>query len=166
MSSAGPTQLLVFGFDEGAEGLEGRIGGALERAESGGAIRILRLFFAGRDASTGEFEVTDLHGETGGVLSSLLSFRLDPRRRRETSAKTLERDSGERGLPAALLSELEGSLEPGTAIVAVLVEHKWHAELADAAARGGGRALGDETAGPGEDPDFAGHLLTHARARA
>ena len=46
-------QLLLYGFDAGAD-FEGRLVGALERLESGGAMRIIEALFVGREAGTGE----------------------------------------------------------------------------------------------------------------
>ena len=130
MSVSGPTQLLVFGFGSAEGRFEGRLGGALERAESGGALRILRAIFVGRDAATGELAATDLEGGAGGLVAPLLSFRLDPQRRGAASSE--------------FLVELGALIHPGEALVAVLVEHSWAAALADAVAASGGTELADE----------------------
>jgi hypothetical protein len=150
-----PTQLLVFGFDAANARFEGWLGGALERAESGGALRILRALFVGRDAATGELATTDLRGGAGGLVAPLLSFRLDPARRRGASAQALEINEA--------LEELGGMLEPGDAIVAVLVEHTWAAVLADAVARSGGSALADEISSAGDTAAFERQVLAVAR---
>jgi len=138
VSVSGPTQLLVFGFGSAEGRFEGRLGGALERAESGGALRILRAIFVGRDADTGELAATDLKGGAGGIVAPLLSFRLDPERRGAVSSE--------------FLAELGALIEPGEAMVAVLVEHSWAAALADAVAWSGGRELADELV-PAADAD-------------
>ena len=44
-----PAHLLVYGFAPGAE-FEGRLVGAIERIESGGALRVLDVLFVMRDA--------------------------------------------------------------------------------------------------------------------
>jgi hypothetical protein len=133
VSASAPAQLLVFGFDAAEARFEGQLCGALERAESGGALRILRAVFVGRDVGSGDLELIDLHGGAGGLVAPLLSFRLDPARRREITAATPD-----------TLKELGADLAPGEAIVAVLVEHSWAAVLADGVARSGGHCLADE----------------------
>ena len=144
MSVSGPTQLLVFGFAAAEGRFEGRLGGALERAESGGALRILRAIFVGRDAATGELAATDLKGSAGGLVAPLLSFRLDPKRRGAVSSE--------------FLAELGALIEPGEAMVAVLVEHSWAAALAEAVAWSGGRELADELI-PAADADAFGRKV-------
>jgi hypothetical protein len=163
MTTRALTQLLVFGFDSAEGQFEGRLGGALERAESGGALRINRALFVGRDASTGEFAVIDLHGGAGGLVAPLLSFRLDPARRREATARALE--TNEAGVPTEILEELGAVLAPGEAIVAVLVEHVWATALADAVARSGGRALADELVTNCDAADFGRQVLAVSARR-
>jgi hypothetical protein len=156
MTPGAPLQLLVFGFSSAEGHLEGRLGGALERAESGGALRIARARFVGREVSSGELAVADLHGGSGGLVASLLSFRLDPAGRRRATAEALDGEAS--GVPAELLRELGDVLEPGEAIIAVLVEHVWASVLADAVARSNGRALADELVPAGDVADFGGHV--------
>jgi hypothetical protein len=126
------SQLLVFGFDS-ESAFEGQLVGALERLESGGALRILHVLFVGADEATGELVAIDLQGGTGGLTAKLLDFRLDPAARRRASE----------GTPEAL-RDLGRSLQPGTALAAVLVEHVWSRALDDAVARVGGRSLASE----------------------
>jgi len=153
-------QLLVYGFGPGAE-FEGRLVGALERIESGGALRILEALFVAHDPETGELVAVDLQGDSGGIVAPLLSFRLEPAKRRRATERAL---SSDRGVPGELLRQLEKALEPGLAMVAVLVEHKWADALQDAVARTGGTPLTNafvetkELAGLGPD------LLAAARA--
>jgi hypothetical protein len=150
MTVSGPTQLLVFGFPSAEGRVEGRIGGALERAESGGALRILRAIFVGRDGATGELAATDLKGSSGGLVAPLLSFRLDPKRRGDVSSE--------------FLAELGALIEPGEAMVAVLVEHSWAAALADAVAWSGGKELADEPI-PAADADAFGRKVLAVSSR-
>jgi hypothetical protein len=131
------TQLLVYGFGPGAD-FEGRLVGALERIESGGALRILEALFVASDPETGELVAVDLQGDSGGIVAPLLSFRLEPAKRRRATERAL---SSDRGVPSETLRELEEALEPGTAMVAVLVEHKWARALEDAVSRTGGTPL-------------------------
>jgi len=134
-------QLLAFGFDADSA-FEGQMVGALERLESGGALRILDVLFAAADKETGELVAIDLQGGSGGLTAKLLDFRLDPAARRRAAARALDDDASE-GM-AELLRELGGSLQPGTAFAAVLVEHIWSRALADAVSRAGGRSVASE----------------------
>ena len=133
-----PTQLLVYGFDPTAD-FEGRLVGALERIESGGALRVLEALFVGSDPDTGELVAADLRGDSGGIVEPLLSFRLEPSARRRSTERALDPDRG--GVPADVLHNLAKALEPGAAMVAVLVEHKWARALEDAVLRTGGTPL-------------------------
>jgi hypothetical protein len=127
-----PTQLVIHGFGPGAS-FEGQLVGALERIESGGALRILDALFVGRDGETGELVAVDLTGgAAGGMVSSLLGFRLDPAQRRRATERALAGGLGK------TLGELAGALEPGAALAAVLVEHVWARALEDAVSRAGG----------------------------
>ncbi|HZB05041.1 MAG TPA: hypothetical protein VE449_00510 [Thermoleophilaceae bacterium] len=124
------TQLLAFGFSAGAK-FEGQFVGALERLESGGALRILDALFVAADEATGELVAINLEGNTGGLTAKLLDFRLDPAARLRTAEGSLESDLGK-------------SLEPGSALVLVLIEHVWARAMEDAVARVGGTNLASE----------------------
>jgi hypothetical protein len=131
-------QLLVYGFRANAN-FEGRLVGALERIESGGALRVLEALFIGSDPETGELVAADLRGDSGGIVGPLLGFRFEPAARRRATERALDPDRG--GVPADVLHNLARALEPGAAMVAVLVEHKWAAALDDAVSRTGGTPL-------------------------
>jgi hypothetical protein len=142
-------QLLAFGFSAGAA-FEGQLVGAIERLESGGALRVLDALFVAADEATGELVAINLEGNTGGLTSKLLDFRLDPARRRPTTARSLEADLGK-------------SLEPGSALAVVLVEHVWARGLEDAVARVGGRALASEFVDAAKLSELAPDLLRIVR---
>jgi hypothetical protein len=138
-ATTSPAQLLVYGFGPDAD-FEGRLLGALERIESGGTVRILDALFVANDPETGELVAVDLRGAgAGGIVAPLLLFRLDPAERRRATERTLSAHSG--GVPAGTLRELGTRLEPGAALVALLLEHEWVRALEDAAARSGGTPL-------------------------
>lgn len=153
-------QLLVYGFGPGAA-FEGRLVGALERIESGGALRILEALFVANDPETGELVVVDLQGDSGGIVAPLLDFRLEPSKRRRATERALGSD---RGVPGEQLREIGKALEPGTAIVAVLVEHKWASALEDAVSRTGGTPLANSFVDSTELAELAPDLLAAARA--
>ena len=132
---APPRQLLVYGFKPNAN-FEGRLVGALERMESGGALRIVEALFVGRDAGTGELAALDLRSRgAGSLVSPLIGFRLDPSERQRTTERALDSEAGD------LLRALGAALAPGAALAAVLVEHTWGRALADAISQSGGTPL-------------------------
>jgi hypothetical protein len=128
------TQLLVYGFGPDAD-FEGRLLGALERLESGGTLRILDTLFLHSDAETGEFSAFGRRGGGGRIVEPLLEFRLDPDARRRATRRALGDEAVE---------QLAGTLQPGSAIAAVLVEHVWAGALEDAVSRTGGTPLASE----------------------
>jgi hypothetical protein len=155
-------QLLVFGFDRGAE-FGGGLVGALERLESGGTLRVLDVLFVHRDADSDELVAVDLHGRgAGSTVAPLLGFRLDEAERRKATRRALG-DAADPGRAQALRG-LAAALEPGAAVAAVLVEHVWAAALQDAVARTGGRVLGDEHVDAATISELLPALLEAARA--
>ena len=137
--SASPVQLLLYSFSADAR-FEGRLVGALERLESGGALRIVEALFVRRDPETRELAAVDLRSRgAGSLVLPLVGFRLDPAERGRATERALEVD-GLRGM----LGELGAELAPGAAIAAVLVEHTWARALEDAVAQSGGTALSSE----------------------
>jgi hypothetical protein len=130
-----PRQLLLYSFDPNAN-FEGRLVGALERMESGGALRIVEALFVSRDAETGELAALDLRSRgAGSLVSPLIGFRLDPRERQRTTERALDAEGGDS------LRALGAVLAPGAAIAAVLVEHTWARALQDAVSQSGGTPL-------------------------
>ena len=135
--SQAPAQLLLYRFGPDA-GYEGQLLGALERMESGGSVRVLHALFVMREAGTGETVATDLRGTgAGGFASPGLSFRLEPESRRKATERALASDAG------GAVRELAQALEPGDAVAAVLVEHRWAEALEDAVERLGGARVGN-----------------------
>jgi hypothetical protein len=129
------TQLLVYGFGPEAD-FEGRLLGALERLESGGTLRILDTLFLNRDVETGELTAVAVRGDGAGrIVAPLLDFRLDPAARGRATRRALRE---------AAVEQLAGTLRPGSAIAAVLVEHVWARALEDAVSRTGGTPLASE----------------------
>ena len=149
-------QLLVFGFDANAS-FEGQLVGALERLESGGAVRILDVLFVAADEATGDPVAINLQGGTGGLIGKLLDFRLDPAARRKAAERALGEDA-DAGM-AELLRDLGRALEPGTALAAVLVEHVWARALEDAVSRVSGRPLASEFVEAGRLSELPPDLL-------
>lgn len=125
-------QLIVFRFGPEAS-FEGGLLGAAERIESGMSLRLLDALFVRRDSESGELEaISTGSGGASGVASAVLDFRLDPAARTATSERTLSE------WPE--VAELGDSLQPGEAIAALLVEHRWAQAFGEAVQRMGGDA--------------------------
>jgi hypothetical protein len=160
MSPSPSIQLLVYAFGPGAA-FEGRLVGALERIEAGGALRVLEALFLRREASGAELTAIDVRGRAGGGLTApLLSFRLDPAARRRATERAL---AGGVGVEAGTLRELADGLEPGSAVVAVLVEHVWAGALEDAVERTGGVPVADAFVDATELAELTPELLAASR---
>jgi hypothetical protein len=153
-------QLLAFGFSADAA-FEGQLVGALERLESGGALRILDVLFVAADEASGELFALDLKGGAGGLIAKLLDFRLDAAARRRTTERALG-DPANAGM-AQLLRDVGERLEPGAALVAVLVEHVWIHALEDAVSRLSGTALSTDFVEAATLPELAPILLEKLR---
>lgn len=152
----------MYGFGPDAD-FEGRLVGALERVESGGAVRILDGLFVASDSDTGELVAIDLKGEgASGIVAPLLEFRLDERARRRSTERALDSSAG--GALPGLLRELGAALQPGVAVVAVLVEHRWAEALEDAVWRTGGSALASDFVEATTLADLGPELLAAAGA--
>jgi hypothetical protein len=135
-------QLLTYRFGPEAS-FEGQLVGALERLESGGALRVLDALFIQTDAETGELAAVNLRGDgAASIVAPLLSFRLDPSERRRITEKTLADSS--RGIPGETVRAIGAALAPGAAVAAVLVDHTWLQALHDAASRTGGTLVASD----------------------
>ena len=124
--------------------------GVLERLGAAGELRVLDGLFVVDDTDTGELVALDLRsGSSGDAVARLLTFRLDPGARRAATAKAL----GESGsVPADVVRSLGDSLQPGCALLALLVDGPEPQDLQDAVGRTGGRTL---SAGPVESSSLA-----------
>lgn len=132
MSIVGTRQLLSYRFPPGAE-FQGGLVGALERVEAGGTMRILDALFVARQPESGELAAVAMtSSSSAGMISRLLTFRLDESARRKATEAALSGRSGD------LARSLGDTLEPGAATVLVLVEHNWALMLDDAVDRMGG----------------------------
>jgi len=131
MADGPARQLLVYEFPPGSP-YEGQLVGALERIESGGTLRIRDAVFAGRDPETGEPIAVTMSGGTAGMVSRLIMFRLERRDRAKATREALEGPSG------PLITALTEELDPGAAVLAVLIEHAWQDVLDSAIQRAQG----------------------------
>ena len=121
---------------------EGAIVGAVEQLETGPGLRLLDALFVARDAAAGELQAIDLAtARADGTLAGMLDFRLDVGRRREMTRRTLATAGG---VPPAVVAAMVAGLEPGAALLVVLLTEPAPTALDDAVARSGGRAVADE----------------------
>ena len=136
---------------------EGRLVGALERTESGGALRILDTLFVASEPGTGELVAVATHGSRlGGEVASLLRFRLERRAQESDRARPagLRADGAPNPLEA-----IHARLEPGAAVAAALVEHVWRRALDDAIASMGGTPVADARPDAAEPAALADALV-------
>jgi hypothetical protein len=123
----------------GETGFEGELAGALDRIESGGALRVVEVLFVQRVADTGELAAFEHQGDgAGGVAEPLLGFRLDAAERAHQTRRALDSVAG----PA--LREVGEALDPGVSLAAVFVAHVWAETLSEAARRTGGTLVASE----------------------
>jgi hypothetical protein len=144
-------QLLAYNFGPSSS-FEGQLVGALERLESGGAMRILDALFVGREPDSGDLVAVSMSGGSAGMIGRLISFRLDDSSRRTATQKVLDGPAG------AMVRELAENLEPGNALAAVLVEHKWALTLGEAIGRMGGTEMLNELVDAAELAELHSHL--------
>jgi hypothetical protein len=149
-------QLLTYRFGSDSR-FEGQLVGALERIESGGAMRVLDALFVARAPETGDVTAVALSTDgSGGIIGQLLAFRLDERERQAATSRALEGANGE------AVHALADRLVPGNAVAAVIVQHVWADALEDAVARIGGTGVANEFVDTDHVSDLADRLLTAA----
>jgi hypothetical protein len=132
-------RLRVYRFDPGAV-FRGELLSAIERMQLSGDVQLLDALFVRRDDASGALEAVDLaSGGADATFATMLDFRLEPRRRRAITERTLteRRD----GVPRDLIEAIAATLEAGAAIFAVLHTGAVAQALEDAVAACGGRAI-------------------------
>ncbi len=153
-----PVQLLLYSFGADAR-FEGRLAGALERLESGAALRVVEALFVRRNPESGELEAVNLRSRgAGSMVLPLLDFRLDPAKRDRATKRALDAE----GL-GEMLAELGADLAPGEALAAVLVEHTWARALGEAVAESGGTPLSADFVEAASLGELTEHLLAAGR---
>jgi hypothetical protein len=147
-------QLLSYNFGPGSS-FEGQLVGALERIESGGAMRILDALFVAREPESGELVAVSLSADgSAGMIGRLISFRLDDSARKRSTQRVLD------GPAAEMVRQLADGLQPGSAVAAVLIEHRWALTLDEAITRMGGMETVNKFVDAGEIGEVASHLST------
>jgi hypothetical protein len=136
-------RLAAFRFAPDAS-MRGDLLGAMERMDRPSGSSVLDALLVARDAETGELHALDLAtGRADGTLAALLDFRLDPVRRRALTRRTLDRGAG--GVPRDVIEQIGATLPPGASFVALLASSEERDAFREAAARGGGYVVVDES---------------------
>ena len=153
---AGSKHFLIYEFGSGPD-YEGHVVGALERIQAKGQSRVLDGLFVANQVEAGELVAIDLRsGSAASTVARLLTFRLDHRARRRATEQLLD---GDGSVPAEVVRELGGSLKPGGAMLALVIERPGWRELGDAVARTGGWMLSAELVRSASLAELAPKLL-------
>ena len=156
--------LRVYRFDPGAV-YEGGLVGAVERMKLGRDTKLLDALFVTHDPGSGGLAAVDLaSGGAGGTFASMLDFRLDARRRRAITERTLAEHRG--GVPRPLIEAVAATLEAGAAILAVLHTGGTPTVLDDSVARAHGRLLAADPVDARALADAGAQLLAAVRSPA
>src|ERR1700746_1227905 len=124
---------LIFRLDVDADS---RLLAEVDRIEGRGVLRVLDMVFLakGQDGTVEELEVGD--GEDfGSLLGSISPFGPGNGARPAAGNGAV---NGPAGSGVATVQALADSLEPGSAVALLLVEHLWAAPLVDAVSAAGG----------------------------
>jgi DNA-binding NarL/FixJ family response regulator len=144
-----PLQVIALTFRPGADS-EGAILAEVDRLQGRGVLRVLDLLFLakGQDGTIERLEIGD-EEDFGSLLAGVIPVGdgdqagsgqagADPAGPEPASRAAFAGDFG----PADALA-LAQSLEPGTALAFLLVEHHWAAPLFDAISAAGGTLIGE-----------------------
>jgi DNA-binding CsgD family transcriptional regulator len=136
-----PLQLIALTFPLDAHA-ESRLLAEVDRIEGRGVLRVLDVVFVarGQDGTVEELEVGD-DEDFGSLLASISPLRA------ENGGRPVAGDGAASELAAAgvgAVQALADSLEPGSAVALLLVEHLWANPLVDAVCAAGGALIGDD----------------------
>jgi DNA-binding NarL/FixJ family response regulator len=137
----GPLQMIALTFRLDVDA-ESRLLAEVDRIEGRGVLRVLDMIFLakGQDGTVEGLEVGD--GEDfGSLLAGISPFAAENGSRPAAG-------NGAAGAPAgsgaATVQALADSLEPGSAVALLLVEHVWAGPLVDAVSAAGGALVSDD----------------------
>ncbi len=136
-----PLQLIALTFRLGADA-ERRLLEQVDRIEGRGALRVLDVVFLakGQDGTVEGLEVGD-NEDFGSLLASIAPSGSQNGAR---SAAGNGAASESPGSGVAAMQALANSVEPGTAVAFLLVEHLWAGPLVDAVSAAGGSLVSDD----------------------
>ena len=132
-----PLQMIALTFRLDADA-ESRLLAEVDRIEGRGVLRVLDMVFLakGQEGTVEGLEVGD--GEDfGSLLGSILPFGTGNGDRRAVG-------NGAVSSGVATVQALADSLEPGSAVALLLVEHLWAGPLLDAVSAAGGTLISDD----------------------
>jgi DNA-binding NarL/FixJ family response regulator len=136
-----PLQLIALTFRLGADA-ESRLLAEVDRIEGRGALRVLDVVFLvkGQDGTVEGLEVGD-NEDFGSLLAGIAPSGSpgDGRSAAGNGAASEPAGSGMAGVQA-----LADSVDPGTAVAFLLVEHLWAGPLVDAVSAAGGALVSDD----------------------
>src|SRR5690242_15630420 len=136
-----PLQMIALTFRLDVDA-ESRLLAEVDRIEGRGVLRVLDMVFLakGQDGTVEELEVGD--GEDfGSLLAGISPFAAENGNRRASGNGA---DRGSAGSGVAAVQALADSLEPGSAVALLLVEHLWAGPLVDAVSAVGGALISDD----------------------
>jgi DNA-binding NarL/FixJ family response regulator len=131
-----PLQVIALSFSRDA-GAEDRILAEVDRLRGRGVLRLLDMLFVAKaqDGSIERLAIGD-DEDFGSLLAAVVPFA-------DGGAAVSPSGDGLAAFDPADAQALAGSLEPGTALAFLLVEHHWAAPLFDAIAETGGTLIGE-----------------------
>jgi DNA-binding NarL/FixJ family response regulator len=138
---AAPLQLVVLTFRRGADA-ESRLLAEVDRIEGRGVLRVLDVMFLakGQDGTVEGLEVGD-NEDFGSMLASIAPSGAQ---NEGWSAGGNGAASEPAGRGMAAVQALANSVEPGTGVAFLLVEHLWAGPLAGAVSAAGGALVSDD----------------------
>jgi len=136
-----PLQLIALTFRLGADA-ESRLLAEVDRIEGRGALRVLDVVFLakGQDGTVEGLEVGD--SEDFGSLLAGIAPSGSPGAGRSAAGNGAASEPAGSGM--AGMQALADSVDPGTAVAFLLVEHLWDGPLVDAVSAAGGALVSDD----------------------
>jgi DNA-binding NarL/FixJ family response regulator len=136
-----PLQLIALTFRLGADA-ESRLLAEVDQIEGRGALRVLDVVFVakGQDGTVEGLEVGD-NEDFGSLLASIAPSG-SPNGGRPAAGQGAASEPAGSGLAA--VQALANSIDPGTAVAFLLVEHLWAGPLVDAVSAAGGALVSDD----------------------
>ena len=136
-----PLQLIALTFRLGADA-ESRLLAEVDRIEGRGALRVLDVVFLakGQDGTVEGLEVGD--NEDFGSLLAGIAPSGSPGEGRSAAGNGAASEPAGSGM--AGMQALADSVDPGTAVAFLLVEHLWAGPLVDAVSAAGGALVSDD----------------------
>ena len=136
-----PLQLIALTFRLGADA-ESRLLAEVDRIEGRGALRVLDMVFVAKrqDGTVEGLEVGD--NEDFGSLLAGIAPSGSPGEGRSAAGNGAASEPAGSGL--AGMQALADSVDPGTAVAFLLVEHLWAGPLVDAVSAAGGALVSDD----------------------